>query len=204
MIDQRLAELVDAYETPGVRPRQPARGRHGLRRACGHHRDGLVLQAEGLHPTLRRDAETLVRAKPDAPLARLVSDGLSVDAIAIKPLIIRGAGYLVGVKGYPQAEMERLARLNGIRDAHLTFVRRSRARPSRWPTSPARPAPTSPGRPGQRDLLRQRLIPVLGFGLVVALLLLILLVLIRWLARDLAKSQEQARVLVGRDPLSSF
>ena len=44
-----------------------------------------------------------------------------------------------------------------------------------------------------------------GFGLVVALLLLILLVLyIRWLARDLAKSQEQARVLVGRDPLSSL
>ncbi len=207
VIDQRLAELVDALKPLEFDPAGLRTAGTGFDGLAVITRDGLVLQEAGLHATLRRDAETLVRAKPDGPLARLVSDGQSVDAIAIKPLIIRsGAGYLVGVKAYPQAEMERLARLNGIRDAHLTFVR---------PEQGAALAVTdiagatrayvawTPERPG--DLLRQRLIPVLGFGLVVALLLLILLVLyIRWLARDLAQSQEQARVLVGRDPLSSL
>ncbi|HEX2510913.1 MAG TPA: EAL domain-containing protein, partial [Microvirga sp.] len=207
VIDQRLAELVDALKPLEFDPASLRAAGTGFDGLAVITRDGLVLQAEGLHPTLRRDAETLVRAKPDAPLARLVSDGLSVDAIAIKPLIIRGgAGYLVGVKGYPQAEMERLARLNGIRDAHLTFVRPEQgAALAVADIAGATRAYVAwtPERPG--DLLRQRLIPVLGFGLVVALLLLILLVLyIRWLARDLAKSQEQARVLVGRDPLSSL
>jgi diguanylate cyclase len=207
VIDQRLAELVDALKPLEFDPASLRAAGTGFDGLAVITRDGLVLQAEGLHPTLRRDAETLVRAKPDAPLARLVSDGLSVDAIAIKPLIIRGgAGYLVGVKGYPQAEMERLARLIGIRDAHLTFVRPEQgAAIAVADIAGATRAYVAwtPERPG--DLLRQRLIPVLGFGLVVALLLLILLVLyIRWLARDLAKSQEQARVLVGRDPLSSL
>jgi diguanylate cyclase (GGDEF)-like protein len=136
-----------------------------------------------------------------------VSDGQGADALSIRPFVWHGgAGYLVGVKGYAAADFRRLAGLNGIQGAYLAATP-----PEQDSVIPLQDVAGTtraylawpPERPG--DLLRQRLIPVLGFGLVVALLLLGVLVLyIRWLAKDLAQSQEQARTLVGRDPLSSL
>ncbi|HEV2556991.1 MAG TPA: EAL domain-containing protein [Microvirga sp.] len=206
-LDQRLAEWTQALNALEV-------GLPGLRREgtpfdalAVFGRDGTLIEADGLGPTLRQDAEALVRVSPEAPVSRLVSDGQGADVLSIRPFVWRGGtGHLVGVKGYAAADFRRLAGLNGIQGAYLAA-----ARPEQDSVIPLQDVAGTtraylawpPERPG--DLLRQRLIPVLGFGLVVALLLLGVLVLyIRWLAKDLAQSQEQARTLVGRDPLSSL
>jgi diguanylate cyclase (GGDEF)-like protein len=52
---------------------------------------------------------------------------------------------------------------------------------------------------------QSRLVPIVIFGSAVALALLALLACsVRWLASDLARSQERAQSLIGRDPLSSL
>jgi diguanylate cyclase (GGDEF)-like protein len=55
------------------------------------------------------------------------------------------------------------------------------------------------------DGLRERLMPLTLLGAGTAIVLLVLVVgYVRWVARDLARSQEQAQSLLGRDPLSGL
>jgi diguanylate cyclase (GGDEF)-like protein len=61
----------------------------------------------------------------------------------------------------------------------------------------------SPERPG--DIMRERLIPLTLFGSLVAIALFAFVIgYIRWIAKDLASSQEHAQNLLGRDPLSGL
>ena len=53
--------------------------------------------------------------------------------------------------------------------------------------------------------MRERLVPLTLFGSLVAIALFLFVIgYIRWIARDLASSQEHAQNLLGRDPLSGL
>jgi diguanylate cyclase (GGDEF)-like protein len=151
---------------------------------------------------------------PDFGIARLLHDGRTTFAVVVTPILLQrdvdGAPRFyvtAGYKRFTEAELKRIADLHAIDDFRLV---------PREPSGDRLGLPVYSGRgevkawmswradrPG--DLMRERLVPLTLFGSCLALALFGFVVMyIRWVAKDLAQSQEEARTLLGRDPLSGL
>jgi diguanylate cyclase len=147
-----------------------------------------------------------VTSARDLAAARLLFDGAS--AIAAVALPAPGERFLVaGYKRLDASELRRLADLHVIDGLRLTAAPPAEG----WiglPILDARGEAKAhlawrPDRPG--DVMRERLVPLTLFGSLVAIALFAFVIgYIRWIARDLAISQEHAQNLLGRDPLSGL
>jgi diguanylate cyclase (GGDEF)-like protein len=148
-------------------------------------------------------------ARRDRAVSGLAYDGSALLAGAAIPLDGPKASDLVvaAYKRFDPADLKRLADLYAIDELRVAKEPPGEA----WmalPVLDARGEPAAylawrPERPG--DLMRERLVPLTLFGSCVAILLFSLVIgYIRWVAKDLARSQEQAQNLLGRDPLSGL
>jgi diguanylate cyclase (GGDEF)-like protein len=144
-------------------------------------------------------------------VSRLLHDGRTTYAVVALPLApgamrAREPAVAVAYKRIGETELKKLAELHVMEDFEVT----TRApRHGGWlPLHDGTGRTTAylswkPERPG--DLMRERLVPLTLFGSVVAAVLFCFLVIyIRWIARDLARSEEKAKSLLGRDPLSGL
>ncbi|HEX8166570.1 MAG TPA: EAL domain-containing protein [Beijerinckiaceae bacterium] len=146
----------------------------------------------------------------DLAVSRLVFDGAAVLAAVAVP-ITQGTGpHALVVAGYERLGPLKLRRLA---DLHaIDGLRVSRDPPGDGAFgleildgagNAAAYLTWSPERPG--DIMRERLIPLTLFGSLVAIALFSFVIgYIRWIAKDLASSQEHAQNLLGRDPLSGL
>jgi diguanylate cyclase len=146
----------------------------------------------------------------DLAVSRLVFDGAAVLAAVAVPVARSPGRQTLVVAGYQRLEgpeLRRLADLHAIdrlrvateepRDGSIGLAVLDGA------GNPAAYLAWTPERPG--DLMRERLVPLTLFGSLVAIALFLFVIgYIRWIARDLASSQEHAQNLLGRDPLSGL
>ncbi len=149
----------------------------------------------------------------DLAVARLVYDGTALLAAVALPLPRQDAGngeprVTVAFKRLDGPDLRKLADLHAM-DGLLVSTEPPRQRGLiAVPVFDRGGEPQAylvwnPERPG--DLIRERLVPLTLFGSLVALALFAFVVgYIRWIAKDLAKSQAQAQSLLGRDPLSGL
>jgi diguanylate cyclase (GGDEF)-like protein len=152
-------------------------------------------------------------ASGELAASRLVYDGAAALAAVALPLARPHAEASVGrllITGYKRldpAELRSLADLHAIDGLRLTAA----APAEGWiglPILDHRGEAKAhlvwrPERPG--DIMRERLVPLTLFGSLVAIALFAFVIgYIRWIARDLAVSQEHAQNLLGRDPLSGL
>jgi diguanylate cyclase len=104
-------------------------------------------------------------------------------------------------------ELTKIADLHAIKDFRIVSARPPAGRVG-LPVPDARSQPLlylswTPDQPG--ELMRKRLVPLTVFGSCVALVLFTFLILyIRWIGRNLARSEETTQNLLGRDPLSGL
>jgi diguanylate cyclase len=146
----------------------------------------------------------------DLAVSRLAFDGAAVLAAVAVPVARSAGRQTLVVAGYQRLEgpeLRRLADLHAIdrlrvateepRDGSIGLAVLDGA------GNPAAYLAWTPERPG--DLMRERLVPLTLFGSLVAIALFLFVIgYIRWIARDLASSQEHAQNLLGRDPLSGL
>jgi diguanylate cyclase (GGDEF)-like protein len=150
----------------------------------------------------------------DLAVSRLLFDGSAVLAAVAVP-VAQGSGFGIGPQALVVAGYERLAapELRRLADLHaIEGLRISKDPPGEGAFgleildgdgNPNAYLTWSPERPG--DIMRERLIPLTLFGSLVAIALFAFVIgYIRWIARDLASSQEHAQNLLGRDPLSGL
>jgi diguanylate cyclase len=148
----------------------------------------------------------------DLAVAQLVYDGASLLAAAALPApsVQTGQGghlVIAAFKRLDGADLKKLAdfhAMDGLRVAKHAPQEGSTA----LPILDRRGEPQAyltwnPERPG--DLMRERLVPLTLFGSIVAVALFAFVIgYIRWIAKNLARSQQQAQTLLGRDPLSGL
>ncbi len=168
---------------------------------------------------VRRNLETIDASAPgvrprDLAVSRLIVDGSSLVAAAALPAALDGtakpSGRLpiaVAYRRLSPGDLTKIAELHGIDGLMLETGAPSGERIG-LAMRDARGNTTAyltwrPERPG--DLMRERLVPLTLFGSLVALALFAFVIgYIRWIARDLARSEEHAQRLLGRDPLSGL
>jgi diguanylate cyclase (GGDEF)-like protein len=179
----------------GAVERQKAQLRSGLAQVLSDlspQLQGLQARSEAAGSEASRPGQ-----EPFDQVAVLRREGPAVGVERLAPALRREIETLT-------SHLTRVADRFGIRDARISF-----SRPDhefflvvKDAAGAARAFLTwAPERPG--DEMRRRLMPILLSGSMVGLMLLVLLIVyVRRLARDLALSQEQAQSLVGRDPLS--
>ncbi|HEY8567229.1 MAG TPA: EAL domain-containing protein [Beijerinckiaceae bacterium] len=155
------------------------------------------------------------RAAPRA-MTRLMSEGSQVYAaialpIAKMPALEAEAGPVrliaVALKRYSPTDLQKIAALHAIEDFEIVEQAPAGARAALALTNAAGDvsayAVWRPERPG--DLMRERLVPLTLFGSCLALALFgVVVIYIRWIAKDLAQSQETTQNLLGHDPLSGL
>jgi diguanylate cyclase len=153
-------------------------------------------------------------AKQDLMISRTLSDGSGAYAVVALPIgfaskLSIGSERLVAVayKRLGVEELKKIADLHAIREFHVADVAPQEGRAALAVNDSAgRPKmylSWLPDRPG--DLIRKRLVPLTLFGSgLAAVLFAFLLMHIRLIAKNLARSEQEAQALVGRDPLSGL
>jgi diguanylate cyclase len=182
---------------------------------------------EGMRPLLGKSvdlAHARLGARPgpegaasshrDLLLSRVFSYGSDAYAVVALPLdpakkVDGRSEPLVAVayKLLTAEELTKIADLHAIEDFRLMSARPGAGRvalpvydPNNQPLLYLSWTPDQPG-----DLMRQRLVPLVLFGSAVAAILFAFLVMyIRWIGANLARSEENARALLKRDPLSGL
>jgi diguanylate cyclase (GGDEF)-like protein len=178
--------------------------------------DSSVAQALGPpgSPGPKRGWDRPLIHRRDGVVSRMVSDGSAVYAIIALPVEMTGKTAprseplaAVAYKRLGIEELRKLADIHAVKDLQLadTPARDGRTALTVYDTvdRPKAYLTWSPDRPG--DLVRKRLVPLTLFGSgLAAVLFAFLLLHIRWIGRNLARSEENAQTLLGRDPLSGL
>ena len=146
----------------------------------------------------------------DLAVSRLLFDGSAVLAAVAIPVIQGSDPHGLVVAGYERLGASELRRLADLHAIEALRVAKDPPREGAFGLeildgdgNPTAYLTWSPERPG--DLMRERLIPLTLFGSLVAIALFAFVIgYIRWIAKDLASSQEHAQNLLGRDPLSGL
>jgi diguanylate cyclase (GGDEF)-like protein len=149
-------------------------------------------------------------------IARLVSDGQNTYALAALPFLARAAGQqgeansaiAVAYKHFTAADLKTIADLHAVKALTLSPDAPAQYRAITSPLFDERGRISAylswdPERPG--DLIHERLVPVTLFGSALAsVLFTFVIIYIRWIAKNLAQSENRAQALYGHDPLSGL
>jgi diguanylate cyclase (GGDEF)-like protein len=139
-----------------------------------------------------------------------VSDGAAAYGVVAMPVLGNTAAptpLMVAFMRYGEPELRKISHMQALRGFRLVHDAPSDGRAG-LPVVDGQGATRAylswlPDRPG--DLMRNRLLPLMLFGAGVAALLFACGVLyIRWIAQTLARSEQRAQSLLGRDPLSGL